>query len=55
MVNSSKTPTGKAKKGQVSVREDSGSVKACFPRTHFADEKQEPIPLIPKCDNLLSE
>lgn len=40
MVNSSKTPTGKVKKGQVAVREDSGSVKACFPRTHFADEKQ---------------
>ncbi|MEH2450607.1 MAG: tyrosine-type recombinase/integrase [Nostoc sp.] len=40
MVNSSKTPTGKSKKGQVTVREDSGSVKACFPRTHFADEKQ---------------
>ncbi len=40
MVNSSKTPTGKGKKGQVAVREDSGSIKACFPRTHFADDKQ---------------
>ncbi|MEH2032343.1 MAG: tyrosine-type recombinase/integrase [Nostoc sp.] len=40
MVNSSKTPTGKARKGQVTIREDSGSIKACFPRTHFADEKQ---------------
>ncbi|MGJ5628732.1 tyrosine-type recombinase/integrase [Nostoc sp. CALU 1950] len=34
MVNSSKTPTGKAKKGQVAVRIDSGSVKACFPRSY---------------------
>ncbi|MFN6487910.1 MULTISPECIES: tyrosine recombinase XerC [unclassified Nostoc] len=34
MVNSSKTPTGKAKKGQVTVRIDSGSVKACFPRSY---------------------
>jgi integrase len=34
MVNSSKTPTGKAKKGQVTVRVDSGSVKACFPRSY---------------------
>ncbi|MEH2293828.1 tyrosine-type recombinase/integrase [Nostoc sp.] len=34
MVNSSKTPTGKAKKGQVAVRVDSGSVKACFPRSY---------------------
>ncbi len=34
MVNSSKTPTGKSKKGQVSVRVDSGSVKACFPRSY---------------------
>jgi len=40
MVNSAKTPTGKAKKGQVTVREDSGSIKACFPRTHFAGDKQ---------------
>lgn len=40
MVNSSKTPTGKAKKGQVTVRPDSGSVKACFPRNYFADGKQ---------------
>ncbi|MEH2023918.1 MAG: site-specific integrase [Nostoc sp.] len=34
MVNSSKTPTGKAKKGQVAVRVDSCSVKACFPRSY---------------------
>ncbi|MEH2211335.1 tyrosine-type recombinase/integrase [Nostoc sp.] len=34
MVNSSKTPTGKSKKGQVAVRVDSGSVKACFPRSY---------------------
>ncbi|MEH2299801.1 MAG: tyrosine-type recombinase/integrase [Nostoc sp.] len=40
MISSAKTPTGKAKKGQVTVREDSGSVKACFPRTHFANDKQ---------------
>jgi integrase len=40
MVNSAKTPTGKAKKGQVTVREDSGSIKACFPRNYFADGKQ---------------
>ncbi|MBD2495014.1 tyrosine-type recombinase/integrase [Nostoc sp. FACHB-280] len=40
MVNSSKTPTGKTKKGQVTVRPDSGSIKACFPRTYFADGKQ---------------
>lgn len=40
MVNSAKTPTGKAKKGQVVVREDSNSIKACFPRNYFADGKQ---------------
>ncbi|HEY9802135.1 MAG TPA: site-specific integrase [Leptolyngbyaceae cyanobacterium] len=40
MANSAKTPQGKAKKGQVTVRLDSGSVKACFPRTYFADGKQ---------------
>lgn len=40
MVNSAKTPTGKVKKGQVAVRLDSGSVKACFPRSYFADGKQ---------------
>ncbi len=40
MVNSVKTPTGKAKKGQVVVRVDSGSVKACFPRNYFEDGKQ---------------
>ncbi|MBD2210185.1 tyrosine-type recombinase/integrase [Calothrix sp. FACHB-156] len=40
MVNASKTPSGKAKKGQVTVRPDSGSIKACFPRNYFADGKQ---------------
>ncbi|MDB9302866.1 tyrosine-type recombinase/integrase [Nodularia spumigena] len=30
----------KSKKGQVSVRVDSGSVKACFPRTYFSNSKQ---------------
>ena len=34
MTNSNKTPTGKAKKGQITVRHDSGSVKACFPRSY---------------------
>ncbi|MEH2352570.1 tyrosine-type recombinase/integrase [Nostoc sp.] len=34
MVNSGKTPTGKAKKGQIAVRVDSGSIKACFPRSY---------------------
>jgi integrase len=34
MVNSNKTPTGKAKKGQVAVRADAGSIKACFPRSY---------------------
>jgi len=38
--NSAKTPSNKARKGTISVRLDSGSIKACFPRTHFADEKQ---------------
>ncbi|QLE54841.1 hypothetical protein FD725_04510 [Nostoc sp. TCL26-01] len=40
MVNSPKTPTGKAKKGQVTVRPDSGSIKACFPRSYFDEGKQ---------------
>lgn len=40
MVNSAKTPSGKARKGQVTVRPDSGSIKACFPRSYFADGKQ---------------
>ncbi len=40
MTNSTKTPSGKARKGTVAVRLDSGSIKACFPRTHFADDKQ---------------
>ncbi|WP_174712090.1 site-specific integrase [Nostoc sp. TCL240-02] len=41
MVNSSKTPTGKAKKGQIVIRPDSGSIKACFPRTHFPGEPNQ--------------
>lgn len=41
MVNSSKTPTGKAKKGQVAIRVDSGSVKACFPRPCFPGEPNQ--------------
>ncbi|MEH2317248.1 hypothetical protein [Nostoc sp.] len=41
MVNSAKTPTGKAKKGQVAVREDSGIIKSCFPRAHFPGEKNQ--------------
>ncbi|MBH8553597.1 tyrosine-type recombinase/integrase [Nostocaceae cyanobacterium CENA357] len=40
MVNSSKQPSGKAKKGQVTVRPDSGSIKACFPRNYFDEGKQ---------------
>jgi integrase len=40
MTNSAKTLSTKARKGTVSIRLDSGSIKACFPRTHFADEKQ---------------
>ena len=34
MINDLKTPNGKAKKGQVTVRIDSGVVKACFPRNY---------------------
>ncbi|MEH2298181.1 MAG: tyrosine-type recombinase/integrase [Nostoc sp.] len=34
MINNLKTPSGKAKKGQVTVRVDSGVVKACFPRNY---------------------
>ncbi|MEH1821941.1 MAG: site-specific integrase [Nostoc sp.] len=34
MTNSAKTPTGKVKKGQVAIRVDSGSIKACFPRSY---------------------
>ncbi|MBC1239696.1 site-specific integrase [Nostoc sp. 2RC] len=41
MVNSAKTPTGKAKKGEVTVRLDSKLVKACFPRTPFPGEKNQ--------------
>jgi integrase len=40
MTNSAKTPSGKAKKGQITVRTDSGSIKACFPRNYFNDGKQ---------------
>ncbi|BAZ83575.1 tyrosine-type recombinase/integrase [Sphaerospermopsis kisseleviana CS-549] len=40
MKNNLKVSKGKAKKGQVTVRLDSGIVRACFPRTHFADDKQ---------------
>ena len=32
--------TEKSRKGTVSVRPDSGSIKACFPRTYFNDGKQ---------------
>ncbi|RAM51116.1 MAG: hypothetical protein C6Y22_12105 [Hapalosiphonaceae cyanobacterium JJU2] len=35
-----KTPSGKTSKGKVSVRPDSSSVKACFPRTYFEGSKQ---------------
>ncbi|MEH2053883.1 integrase [Nostoc sp.] len=41
MVNSSKTPTGKAKKGQVTIRPDGTSIKACFPRAPFPGEKNQ--------------
>ncbi|BDI19076.1 hypothetical protein ANSO36C_48780 [Nostoc cf. commune SO-36] len=41
MVNSNKTPTGKAKKGQVTVRVDSESIKACFPRPYFPGEPNQ--------------
>ncbi|MEH1792744.1 tyrosine-type recombinase/integrase, partial [Nostoc sp.] len=34
MTNSSKTPTGRTKKGQVAVRIDGVSIKACFPRSY---------------------
>jgi len=40
MVQSPKQPTGKARKGTVTVRPDSGSIKACFPRNYFDDGKQ---------------
>ncbi|MBD2502814.1 tyrosine-type recombinase/integrase [Anabaena azotica] len=40
MDKSLKTVKSKAKKGQVAVRLDSGIIRACFPRTHFAEEKQ---------------
>ncbi|QSJ16670.1 site-specific integrase [Nostoc sp. UHCC 0702] len=40
MTNSAKTPSGKARKGQVAVRPDSGSIKACFPRNYCCDGKQ---------------
>ncbi|WP_375494656.1 hypothetical protein [uncultured Nostoc sp.] len=41
MVNSSKTPTGKAKKGLVTIRPDAGCIKACFPRAPFPGEKNQ--------------
>ncbi|MBN3927370.1 tyrosine-type recombinase/integrase [Nostoc sp. NMS4] len=41
MTNSAKTPSGKAKKGQVTVRPDGNSIKACFPRTHFPGEPNQ--------------
>ncbi|MEH1796153.1 site-specific integrase [Nostoc sp.] len=41
MMNSAKTATGKAKKGEVSVRLDSGNVKACFPRPYFPGEPHQ--------------
>lgn len=41
MVNSAKTPTGKAKKGQVAVRLDSKVIKACFPRPYFPGEPNQ--------------
>ncbi|MEH2349873.1 MAG: site-specific integrase [Nostoc sp.] len=41
MVNSSKTPTGKAKKGQIAIRLDSKVIKACFPREPFPGEKNQ--------------
>ncbi|MEH2363981.1 site-specific integrase [Nostoc sp.] len=39
MTNSAKTPTGKAKKGLVTIRPDAGCIKACFPRSPFPGEK----------------
>ncbi|MGV0105144.1 site-specific integrase [Nostoc sp. DSM 114160] len=41
MVSSVKTATGKARKGEVSVRLDSGNVKACFPRPYFPGEPHQ--------------
>lgn len=41
MINSSKTPTGKAKKGLVTIRPDGGCIKACFPRSPFPGEKSQ--------------
>ncbi|MEH1791226.1 site-specific integrase [Nostoc sp.] len=41
MVNSPKTPTGKAKKGQVTIRPDGACIKACFPRSPFPGEKNQ--------------
>ncbi|MBW4689862.1 MAG: tyrosine-type recombinase/integrase [Komarekiella atlantica HA4396-MV6] len=40
MTNSAKTPSGKTRKGQVAVRLDSGSIKACFPRNYCSEGKQ---------------
>ncbi|MEH2326515.1 MAG: hypothetical protein V7K32_23720 [Nostoc sp.] len=41
IVNSGKTPTGKARKGLVTIRTDGGCVKACFPRSPFPGENNQ--------------
>ncbi|MEH2056946.1 MAG: hypothetical protein V7K97_12465 [Nostoc sp.] len=41
IVNSVKTPTGKAKKGLIAIRPDAGCIKACFPRAPFPGEKNQ--------------
>lgn len=41
MFNSVKTPTGKAKKGLVTIRPDGEYIKACFPRAPFPGEKSQ--------------
>ncbi|BAY27192.1 phage integrase [Calothrix sp. NIES-2100] len=41
MVNTAKTPTGKAPKGEISIRVNGASVIASFPRTHFPSEKNQ--------------
>ncbi|MBN3894277.1 MAG: site-specific integrase [Nostoc sp. NOS(2021)] len=41
MVNSAKTPTGRAKKGLVTIRPDGEYIKACFPRSPFPGEKAQ--------------
>ncbi|MCM0593447.1 MAG: site-specific integrase [Gloeotrichia echinulata DEX184] len=40
MTNSAKTPSGKARKGTISVRPDGASIKACFPRSYCGEGKQ---------------